>query len=127
MAFVVAPIAFGAVIFALAFFSGNISGGVWALRLSGIFGYPTGLITGISAYMLMNQRNWVGLPAYLILACIYAVVIAGVMFIWPALASFEHINLTALSLQTVVVLIGCNVTLITFWLIARPDKTYNRR
>lgn len=92
-----------------------------------MLGYPVALLTGLPAYLWMTLRGWVGLPAYLGLAVVYAVVLSVWLFLRPALRRPEHLNLTALALQTGAVLIGCVITLVIFWLIARPDKGIGER
>lgn len=127
MAFLIAPVAFGILALIVAVISGNASEGFWALRLSALLGYPVALLTGLPAYLWMAQRRWVGLPAYLGLAVVYAVVLSVWLFLRPALMRPESLNLNALALQSGAVLIGCVITLVIFWLIARPDKRGGER
>lgn len=122
VALLVAPIAFGILLWIGGAVSGNASEGLWALKAAALFGYPIALLTGVPAYLWMTQRGWVDLPAYLSLAVIYAAILSGWIFIRPTLDRPEYLNFTALALQSGAVLIGCIITLTTFWAIARPDK-----
>lgn len=122
LAFVIAPIAFGVLLWIGGSVSGNPSEGLWALKSAALFGYPIALLTGVPAYLWMTRKGWVGLLAYLGLAVIYAVALSGWLFLRPALMRPEYLNLNALALQSGAVLVACIVTLVTFWLIARPDK-----
>lgn len=117
---VIAPLAFGVLLWIGGLASGNGAEGLWALKSAALFGYPIAIFTGIPAHLWMVKKGWIGLPTYLGLAVVYAIILPGWLFVRPALSHPDYLNLTALALQSGLVLIGCAVTLVTFWLIARP-------
>jgi hypothetical protein len=122
LALLIAPVTLGILAVVTGVLSGKASEGLWVLRLSALLGYPVALFTGFPVYLWMTQKGWVCLPAYLGLAIIYAVVLSGWLFLRPALAMPEYLNLNALAFQSGAVLVGCTITMVTFWLIARPDR-----
>ena len=125
LAFLIAPISFGLLLFVLWSQSGTT--GILGLSMSALIGYPLALIVGLPVYFLMRKVGANGLVSYGFMAVVFAAILISGLVIYPVYAENDG-DLSSLLLQARInqmafLTFGSFFTLLIFWLIARPDKT----
>lgn len=125
LAFLIAPISFGALLAILLAFSGTISFVV--LGLAVVIGYPITLFLGLPTYLLLQRIGAKGGLTYCIMGAVVALILVAFLVIWPV--SVENEGDLSSSLlperlrQIGILSFGGFFTVAVFWLIARPDRS----
>lgn len=130
LGFLVAPIFPGLLIVILAavFGFGKSGEGVWLIKLSGMLGYPIAIVLGVPLYIFFRSRGWNGLLIYVTAGGLLGLTI---YLIYIPLGGYSSNGLSGLSERfsntaKVYIPLGmiCGaVAALSFWLIARPDRT----
>lgn len=129
LAFLIAPISPGLLIYLLWVFSGSNfpSQGTFFLKFSSIFAYPVAIIVGIPLYLLFAWRGWSNLIAYIICG----VLLGSITFsIFISMTNFSAHGVSGMAgrLNDLIIeslfggLIFGSLPGLVFWLIARPDQ-----
>jgi hypothetical protein len=135
--FLVAPISPGllAVILVVPFRVGTdvfgpreLAEAAWIIKLSGILGYPIAIVLGVPLYVFFRSRGWNGLLIYITAGALLGLII---YVIYVLLAEYSSNGLSGLAEKfsnTALVYIPLGmicgaVAALSFWLIARPDRT----
>lgn len=121
-----APITTGLVFLCVSAF-GNLSEGVWALKLSALVGYTAAIVLGLPAHLLLRKLGWTNLLSYLVIGLLIGLVVGAALFS-PVFVG--NIGLTPSSgkslapsaaIFVLAAFFGALSSLV-FWIIARPDR-----
>ncbi len=130
LGFLVAPVSPGLLIVILAavFGFGKSGEGIWIIKLSGMLGYPIAIVLGVPLYIFFRTRSWNGLLIYIMAGALLGVMIYLIYIPLGGYSSnglsglFERFSNTALVSIPLGMICGA-VAALSFWLIARPDRT----
>jgi hypothetical protein len=124
MAFLVAPISFGILLFILSLFASSAYEGLWAIRFSALIGYPVAIVVGVPSYFLLRKLRTNGPLASAVLALLLTLVVASYLVLWPASADSAPGGLVSIPriAQLATLAFASLFSTFTFWAIARPDR-----
>lgn len=130
LGFLVAPVSPGLLIVILAavFGFGKSDEGIWIIKLSGMLGYPIAIVLGVPLYIFFRSRSWNGLLIYITAGALLGVIIYLIYIPLGGYSSnglsglFERFSHTAQVFIPLGMICGA-VAALSFWLIARPDRT----
>ncbi|WP_140986889.1 hypothetical protein [Asticcacaulis tiandongensis] len=102
---------------------GNISEGVWALKLCAMLGYPVIIVIGIPAHLFFVSVNLRNLLIYNIFGVFVSTLISFIIFYKNIINmfSFGDGGMSVIFIFLVSIFIGVLVSTV-FWLIVRPDR-----
>lgn len=118
-----APLIPGLLMLALSLL-GNPGEGIWALKLTAMFAYPSIIGLGLPLHFLFQRNGWTSAWPYLIAGTIAGVAIA--YFVFPSLhvPGSGPANASSIAIAAICAFFGA-VTATTFWSIARPNKSFS--
>jgi hypothetical protein len=122
----VAPLVPG-ILFLLISVLGNPTEGFWALKLSALVGYPTMIILGLPAHIVLGKCRWTNLWGYGFAGLLIGVIVSAILFSSVVAQNFSFIPDPSKSLTPVIAVFFLAAFLgalssVVFWLIARPDR-----
>jgi hypothetical protein len=111
--------------------SGALSGALWIVGLSAALGYPVAIVLGVPLFVVFRWRRWNGLLVYVLTGAFLGLVVYSVYFAVVLLdddTAYGLRNLAQKLSHTAPQLIPAGmisgaVAVVSFWLIARPDRT----
>lgn len=118
LAFLFAPISFG--------LFGMMLSGLWALKIAALVGYPIALVVGAPSYLLFRKLGWNGLLSYLVLSALCSVILIWLFVLGPIFAEgngLEDLMSTPRLAQMGLAAFVATLSVLIFWLIARPDRS----
>jgi uncharacterized membrane protein YeaQ/YmgE (transglycosylase-associated protein family) len=114
VAFLLAPLAPGFLAVITSLFH-NPAEGFWVLKLSAMLTYPTMLVLGVPAHLLLVKRGWTSGWIYTPVGLMIGACVAEAVFGWFAWNP---------GLMFLGATFGALIAFI-FWAIARPDRSYS--
>ena len=125
MAFMIAPVSFGLLLWLISMFTGKPAEGFFMLMFVAYIGYPVALIVGLPLFALFRYMRWNGLTAYAISSVAFSALLIFLFITEPMRQQGQSLedllHPTRLS-QMSIIAFACVVTVLSFWLIARPDR-----
>lgn len=126
IAFLLAPVSFGILLMLLGSFIGGKPGeGMFVLMFVAYVGYPITLFIGLPLFALFRYLRWNGFLTYAIASLGFSVLLNVLFVIGPAQMQGEPLqdllSMTRLA-QMGLLTFACTLTVLSFWLIARPDR-----
>ena len=125
LGFAIAPVSFGLLLFVISLLTGKPAEGVLVVLFVAFVGYPVALLFGLPLLLLFERFQWNGLLAYGSSAIAFSFLLIFLFVVAPMLSEglplvrlFTATRLT----QMCIIAMGCILTVLTFWLIARPDR-----
>lgn len=106
----------------------EVSEAAWLIGLSAVLGYPTAIILGVPAYLVLKWRRWNGPLVYVMAGALLGVMVYLVFGLLPHFNSGgfgalkERLYFTADTHLPAGVLCGALAAFV-FWLVARPDRS----
>ena len=123
LAFIFAPIVNSLIFLIISVFTGganNLSEGVWLFIFTAIVCYIVTFIAGIPAHLLLNKYELTKLIHYVVMGSIVSLIPISYFVIYPIYP--EMLLYEAHIMQIALFFSVAQITVITFWLISRPDK-----
>jgi hypothetical protein len=128
IAFLLAPISFGILLMLPGIFFGFGSKpgmSLYVLMFVAYVGYPIALVIGLPLFALFRYLRWNGFLTYAISSFGFSVLLNALFVVGPAQMQGEPLQdlLSATRLaQMGLLTFACTLTVLSFWLIARPDR-----
>jgi len=125
IAFLLAPVSFGILLMLGAILGGKSGEGVFVLMFVAYVGYPIALIIGLPLFALFRYLRWNGFLTYAISSIGFSALLIALFVVGPAQMQGEPLQglLSATRLaQMGLLTFACTLTVLSFWLIARPDR-----
>jgi hypothetical protein len=126
IAFLLAPASFGILLMLLGSFIGGKPGeGMFVLMFVAYVGYPIALVIGLPLFALFRYLRWNGFLTYAISSIGFSALLNVLFVVGPAQIQGEPLQglLSATRLaQMGLLTFACTLTVLSFWLIARPDR-----
>jgi len=125
IAFLLAPVSFGILLMLGAILGGKPGEGMFVLMFVAYVGYSIALIIGLPLFALFRYLRWNGLLTYAISSIGFSVLLNALFVVGPAQMQGEPLQglLSATRLaQMGLLTFACTLTVLSFWLIARPDR-----
>ncbi len=124
-AFAIAPIAPGLLMTAVWLLIGKWYGSANWIAMASTAGYPTAVLFGVPAFLLMQWKGWTSVGAYAIAGALLGlvptfVVVMAVIDIAGGVDALGSDRVQSLGLITAIGLVCGLVGGLSFWLIARP-------
>jgi hypothetical protein len=126
LAVLISPLSAGVLLLVISLL-GSVREGLWALRFSALVGYPTMLVLGLPAHLLLKQRKWTSLRTYMLAGLLVGVVVYAVLFSSDVvnnlhLAANAGKSLVPSAAILILVTFFGVLSSMVFWAIARPDR-----
>ena len=126
IAFLLAPVSFGILLMLLGSFIGGKPGeGMFVLMFVAYVGYPIALIIGLPLFALFRYLRWNGFLTYAISSIGFSALLVFLFVVGPTLRQGEPLQNLMLAprlAQMAFITFACTLTVLSFWLIARPDR-----
>jgi hypothetical protein len=125
VAFTVAPVSFGIGLFVLSLITSSPLLGSWAFGMTALVGYPVAILIGLPTFILLNSRGLGGLGIYSVVAAVLSAVMISCFVVGPIMSEgtgLAQLGLPARLGQMTIITFACFLTVLVFWLIARPDR-----
>jgi hypothetical protein len=125
LAFLIAPVSFGLLFLLFSLFAGKAAEGALIFQFVALVGYPIALLIGLPLFALFRYLRWNGLVTYALSAVGFSGLLIYLFVVGPSFREgqpIENVFLPARLAQMSIISFACITTVITFWLVARPDK-----
>ena len=125
LAFMIAPISFGLLFLLVSSLLGKFGEGVFVLQFVAFVGYPLALIVGLPLYAFFRYLRWNGLTVYIVSGICFSLMLSFLFVIGPIFLegqSFWNLTSPPRLAQIGIITFACVLTVLTFWMLARPDK-----
>ncbi len=126
IAFLIAPLTTGVFFLLISVFTGSASEGLWAFGLAAAIAYPIALVVGVPAYIFYRKMGWTGLFHYIIGGLFLSIFPIAILVVLPRVVDVRKVSelqiYNANIAQSVVIIVATLSTIVSFWLIARPDR-----
>ena len=101
---------------------GNVSDGLWLLKLIAMIEYLTMIVIGLPIHLLFQRNGWKSVWLYLIVGILLGAGTATFIFLPQYIIGAGQANTASFAIAGIAALYGA-ITAVTFWLIVRPDIT----
>lgn len=107
--------------------AGNAGEWIWFVVLFALVGYPVAILIGLPLFLMFRRLGWNGLPVYMTASLFPAALLIAGFIVFPASRDsteplFEQFQSGTRLAQVGFVLICSAITVLAFWLMARPDR-----
>ena len=124
LAFIIAPIVNSFIFLIFSFFTGGASKlneGVWLFLFTAVISYIVTLFAGLPAHLILNKYKFTKLIHYVVIGSIISLLPILYFVIYPVFPTVYPLH-EAHMMQIALFFFVAQVTVISFWVISRPDK-----
>ena len=125
IAFLLAPVSFGVLLMLIGIAGGKAAEGTFVLMFVAYVGYPIALVIGLPLFALFRYLRWNGFLTYAISSIGFSTLLVFLFVVGPTLRQGEPLQNLMLAprlAQMAFITFACTLTVLSFWLIARPDR-----
>jgi hypothetical protein len=118
-------VSFGILLMLGTILGGKSEEGLFVLMFVAYVGYPIALVIGLPLFALFRYLQWNRILTYAISSIGFSVLLIALIVVGPAQMQGEPLQslLSATRLaQMGLLTFACTLTVLSFWLIARPDR-----
>jgi len=124
LAFIVAPLVNSFIFLIFSVFSGSankLNEGIWLFLFTALISYVVTLFAGLPAHLILHKYKFTKLINYVFIGSVISIFPISYFVIYPAFPEVFPL-LKSHMMQIALFFSVAQVTVISFWLISRPDK-----
>lgn len=124
--FLIAPGSFAVLLIAVSIFTSSPQESTPFILIILAVSYSFSIIIGVPLFLLMSKMGWTGIISYSIAAILCTLILCFLFIILPIYqendGDLSTVFMSARVMQLLIISVACFLTVLIFWLIARPDR-----